>query len=386
MSTRNVPSLQQIEIEPVLRFLDRKDWNSLVECSKEFYEAAKLLLPPWPKNCRILQSAFIVRPVWSADGKLIAMGDDDKVRLCHQKHGLLPGFMPQPCPRGGSIVALAFSPNARVLAVASHGTVRVWTNLETNSGNYRLLREWDISKEVEPHEGTCVVPAIHGIQTTPCGQQLVVVLPQKTLLKDIHHTGITTRSMVLPSGVIKYLSRAGCDIFFSRDGLSVLLSVDAGIKRWMPSEPGCLTDQWVNSSRWNCAYAYDNVMAMSHDGSRLAAASYMDGTVWLFMVDKRGELTLKATLPLYTNKIAVKFTPDGSHVVVVGKCQTASRLVFNFWRFQDATLAKTIVIDEPLPGEVVDVSFSPDGQQFVLMVRTEEPYSCSGYYEIATLK
>lgn len=398
--TSSSPNLLSIEIGPVLRFLDRKDWNSFVRCSKEIHKASQLLLPPWPENCRILESVSTVRPAWSPDGTKIALKvDSHQAQLCHPRQSVLPGrIMRQPCPGGTSIVALAFSPNGKLLVVAAHKTVRVWTDLDptSNSGDYRLLQEWDLLGEVERHEGgrSGVVAHIHGVKISPNGEQLVVVLPQKALLKDIH-TGATTRSIALPRGAIHYGSYAGKDVFFARDGQAVLFggssgleSREAAIKCWRSSEAGApLVDQWVDSPRgqWGCAYV--KRMAMCRNGSRLAASSSDCGSVWLFLVDQTGDLHLKATLLRRQMEaaVAVNFTQDDTHAIVVGRRQADRQLVLELWSFQDSTLRKTIVMAQPKLGGRLDyLSFSPDGQRAVLVMRTEEPYWSSGYYEIVS--
>lgn len=125
LSSYSPPPLEVL-VEHVAPFLDRDTFNSLMRVSRTARMTLETKIPPWPAKLASRDHMCRIRClIFSQDGTNLACGcTDGMIRIWDVWTGEQTPLQDWP---GQAVVALAYSPNERILASASNGhTIKIW--------------------------------------------------------------------------------------------------------------------------------------------------------------------------------------------------------------------------------------------------------------------
>ena len=239
------------------------------------------------------------------------------------------------------VSAVAFSPNGRTLAAASHdGTLRLWN--VTDPDNPATA-----GKAVRTH-----ARGLTSLAFSPDGNTLAAGAGNGTVLlwnvANPAHPVLLGRPLTGPKRLVS-------SVAFSPDGKTLAVgSYDYSIWLWNvadPADPAPLGQPLTGKNGSILSLAF------SPDGKTLAAGNFSD-TVWLWNVSNPSLATpvgraIKNSYPVW----AVAFSPNGSDLAVSSGD--------TFWIWNVADPAHPTVVGVPLTGgannTVLSLAFSPDG-------------------------
>ena len=273
---------------------------------------------------------------FSPDGAMVATGSIDKtVGFWNVETGTLIGRGEQLDP----IQSVAFAPNGRLLAVGDRvGTVRIWNvPSDRQSASSAVLGEPSDTATpnlLQGHSGR-----VYSIVFSPESDQLISASDDGQLIiwsltsvspeVELAPIGITDDLVFVGQGQVALASPSGVHVQETWTGAVVQLLADAS-QRWQSlagcragmlaagSESGRLVIWDIETSkeikRWELGEAIDRgQLALSHDGNRVAVASWQhaDGDVRVF------DVRSGATVYSFPAKLAnvVMFSPHGLQLV-----------------------------------------------------------------------
>jgi WD40 repeat protein len=320
---------------------------------------------------------------FSADGKTLATASDDSsVKLWDVT------TLEQPPTLNliiGSVNALSFSPDSKMLAISSDNTVKLW-DVATRNDLARLWPHWDYGDvralAFSPDGKTLAASYGRSAQLWDVESYLGVPTRKEPSTLEQHSMGFTSVAFSadgkkLATGAIdgtvilwdvdlrKELATLKghedivTDVAFSPDGATLVsASHDRTLKLWNTGSHEEIATlkghaQWVNAGRF------------SPDGKTIASGSN-DGAIKLWDVASHQEL---ATLPGHTKRVAVlTFSADGKTLASGGSDGVVK--LWNVAIFKEVVtleahtirLASSFYIPQaPAKDEVLALVFSPDG-------------------------
>ncbi|MFN4179236.1 MAG: WD40 repeat domain-containing protein [Armatimonadota bacterium] len=272
-----------------------------------------------------------------------------KHRIVRYERNVQVEFVSALTPHKGSVVAVAFSPNGKILAsVSRDGTVQFWDLPECQHAFTIDLNYPALSISFSPDSQWLAVGSYGGlVSLCSVGDQKVV------------------KALRLGEEVVQAVS-------FSPNGK--LLAIGSGV--WFESErrfaKGSLkvwhteAEEFVND--WENPQAPVNSAAFSPDGLLLAAGSW-DGQVKVWQVD---EGTLKYAIRAHTGWVrCIAFSPDGEFLATAGFSYQPMgswwETPIPIWRAKDGTplgslRAGFLGFIRGHRGPINSVAFSPKGQ------------------------
>ena len=272
-----------------------------------------------------LIAALAFRP----DGKLLALGTFQEIRLVEPETGKLIATLPG---EAEDVRAVAFSPDGKLLAAAG--------GLPAQRGEVRI---WDVASRTPLRTITGHTDCIYSARFSPDGKALATASYDKLIkLWDVA-SGKEVRTL-------KDHIDAVFSIAFTPDGKRLVsASADRGVKIW---------DVASGERLYTLSEPTDglNTLALDPAGKRVAAGG-LDRTIRIWSLGEKSGTLLNSLIAHEDAILQLAWSPDGNYIV-----STSADKEVKMFKAADLTVVKTW----PQPDWPLSAQFAPDGKSFAV--------------------
>ena len=269
-----------------------------------------------------LIGALAYRP----DGKLLALGTFQEVRLVEPETGKAVGILPG---EAEDVRAVAFSPDGKLLAAAG--------GLPARSGEVKI---WDIEKRAVTQTIAGHTDCIYAVEFAPDGKSVATASYDKLIkLWDVE-SGKEIRTLKDHIDAVYALA-------FTPDGKRLVsASADRGVKVW---------DVASGERLYTLSEPTDglNTLAVDPAGQRVAAGG-LDRTIRIWSLGQKSGILLNSLIAHEDAILQLAWSPDGKYLV-----SSAADKELKLFKADDLTVVKTW----PQPDWALSVAFAPDGKE-----------------------
>ena len=277
---------------------------------------------------------------YSPDGKLLALGSFQEVRLVEPQAGKLVATL---TGEAEDVRALAFSPDGKLLAAAG--------GLPARSGEVKI---WDVARRVELRTIRGHADCIYAAEFSPDGKSIATAGYDKLIKLWDAASGTEIRTLKDHIDAVYALT-------FSSDGKRLVsASADRGVKVW---------DVASGERLYTLSEPTDglNTLALDPSGQRVAAAG-LDRTIRVWSLGENNGALLHSLIAHEDAILCLAWSPDGKYLV-----SAAADNEVKIFRADDLSVVKTW----KQPDWVLSLAFAPDGKSFAVG-------RFDGSYEIVT--
>lgn len=278
---------------------------------------------------RVAVKPLISALAFAPDGKLLALGTFQQVRLVEPESGKVVGTLPG---EADDVRSIAFSHDGKLLAAAG--------GLAARSGEVKI---WDVEKRAELRTINGHTDSIYSVAFAPDGKSIATSSYDKLIkLWDVD-TGKEIRTLKDHIDAVYALA-------FTPDGKRLVsASADRGVKVW---------DVATGQRLYTLSEPTDglNTLALDLQGKRVAAGG-LDRTIRVWSLGDKGGTLVNSLIAHEDAILQLAWSPDGKYLV-----SASADKELKIFKADDLSVVKTWT----QPDWVLSLEFAPDSKSFAV--------------------